>query len=87
MGRAGEDPGHAGEHHEGQEEVGAVGAAGPGLGEAPQPVFGDAAAVGVILQRGEENQRLLIRSRQWGCQGSLPAVRGRAGVWVLSVNN
>lgn len=51
VGCAGEDPCHAGEHHEGQEQVGAVGAAGPGLGEAPRPVSGDAAAVGVVLQR------------------------------------
>lgn len=60
VGRAGEDPRHAGEHHEGQEQVGAAGAAGPGLGEAPRPVSGDAAALGVVLQKREESRRLLI---------------------------
>lgn len=51
MGRAGQDPGQAGQHHEGQEEVGAAGTAGPGLGKPLESILGDAAAVGVVLQR------------------------------------
>lgn len=59
VGRAGEDARQAGQDHKGQEEVGAAGAAGPGLGKPGEPVFRDAAAVGVVLQRGEKTQRLL----------------------------
>lgn len=69
MGRAGKDPCQAGQDHKGQEEVGAPGAAGPGLGEPHEPVFGNAAAVGVVLQRGEKTQRLLICSRLRRYQG------------------
>lgn len=69
MGRAGKDPRQARQNHKGQEEVGAAGAAGPGLGKPREPVFGDAAAVGVVLQRGEKTQRLLICSRLWRYQG------------------
>lgn len=53
---AGEDPCQAGEHHEGQEQVGAAGAAGTGLSRAHEPIFGDADAVGVVLQRGERSR-------------------------------
>lgn len=56
VGCAGKDPCQAGQDHKGQEEVGAAGAAGPGSGRAHEPVVGDAAAVGVVLQRGEKTE-------------------------------
>lgn len=69
VGSAGKDPSQAGQDHKRQEEVGAAGATGPRLGKPREPVFRDAAAVGVVLQRGEKTQRLLICSRLWRFQG------------------
>lgn len=64
MGRAGQDPSQAGQDHKGQEEVGAAGAAGPGLGEPLEPVSGDAAAVGVVLQRENPEAAHLLEAME-----------------------
>lgn len=78
VGRAGEDPCQAGQHHEGHKEVGAAGAAGARPGEPCRPRSRDAAAPGVVLQRGKNIQRLLRDVQMEGNAASCQ--RGGEGV-------